>query len=152
MAALYEQTARMMNRASADCFYIPQDVRSSKNSKEIGRFKKRNKITGDLENFTTLVNSKAAQKYKKDTAGYWLQNKVEFLNQSRLLPLPLRIEFTFIRETLRKFDYVNGAQILLDLMVEYGYMPDDETAYVVPAFNIVYYHRKLAGVLIRILK
>jgi len=148
---LNDLTVSMMQEADKDCFYIPNDVRSSKNSKEIGKFKKRNSA-GVLEDFTTLVESKAAKEYRKVTANYWLQNKVEFLNQSRGLKLPLRIEFTFIRETLRRYDFVNAAQILLDLMVEFGYMPDDETCYVVPVFNPVYYSKQLAGVLIRIIK
>lgn len=148
---LRKQTEDMMKSASPDCFYIKGDVRSSKNSKEIGRFKKYNKVTGKLEDFTTLVESKAAKEYRKATAGYWLQNKVSFLNNVRGVPLPVRLEFTFIRETLRKFDYPNAVQILLDMMVENGYLPDDETCYVLPVFNIVYYHKELAGVLIRII-
>lgn len=149
--ALYASTIAMLDKASPDCFFVPHDVRSSKNSKEIGRFKKRNKA-GQLEDFTTLEESKAAKLYRKETSGYWLKNKVAFLNQTRGMKLPLKIEFTFIRETLRKFDYPNAVQILLDMMVEFGYMPDDETCYVLPVFNTVFYHNKMCGVLIKVIK
>lgn len=153
IAALYASTVEMMNNASPDCFFIPTNTASSKNSKEIGFYLKKNPLTGKNERINILTDSKVTKAYKKATAGYWLQNKVAFLNQTRNLPIPLSIEFTFIRDTLRRFDFGNAQQVVADLMAEYGWIPDDESAYFHPVFNkTTFYHNKLAGVLIRIIK
>lgn len=151
--ALRAAAEEMMDKASQDCFYVPHNVASSKNSKDIGFYLKKSQKTGKMEKVHVLVDSSVTKKYKKVTAGYWLKNKVEFLNQTRHLPLPLHIEFTFIRDSLRAFDMINAAQVCQDLMVQNGYFKDDESAYLVPVFNpCVFYHSSLAGVLFRVIK
>lgn len=150
--ALQNATVEMMKAISEDCIYIAGNVASSKNGKEIGFYFKKNVITGKNDKVNILVDSKVTQKYKKETAGSWLQAKVKFLNQTRHLSLPLRIEFTFIRDSMRRFDFINACQVVADLMATNGYFPDDDSIHFVPVFNpVVYYHQELAGVLIRVL-
>lgn len=149
--ALKQAAEKMLAEADPECFFIRSNVASSKNSKEIGRFKKRN-AKGELEEFATLIDSKVTTAYRKATAGQWLQNKIAFKNAVEGLKYPLNIEFTFIRDSLRKIDYHNTVQVLADLMTEYGWIPDDETAYLRPVFGNVYYHKQLCGVLIKIIK
>lgn len=150
--ALKQAAEQMMAAADTECFYISGNVASSKNSKEIGRFKKRNE-KGELEEFSTLVDSKVTRAYREATYGQWLQNKVAFKNAVQGLKLPISIEFTFIRDSLRRVDHHNTIQIIADMMVEYGWLPDDDTVYLHPVFNkTCFYHKQLAGVLIKIIK
>lgn len=151
--ALRAATVDMIKRAPAECFYVQGNVASSKNSKDIGFYLKKNPETGQLDKIYTLIDSKVTQRYRKMTAGYWLENKVAFLNQVRGLPLPVSIEFTFIRDSMRTFDFINACQVLADIMKDNGYFPDDDTVHFHPIFNKqVYYHQGLAGVLFRIIK
>lgn len=153
IAALYDATVSLFEHTSTDCFFIPGNTASSKNAKEIGFYLKKDPVTGKNEKVNILMDSKVTKAYKKATAGYWLQNKVAFLNQTRHLPLPLSIEFTFIRDSMRRYDTINACQIVADMMTEYGWIPDDESVYFHPVFNkVTYYHNKLAGVLIRVIK
>lgn len=153
IAALNQLTVEMLANASPECFYIPGNTASSKNNKEIGFYLKKNPATGVNDKVNILMDSKRTTAYKKNTAGYWLQNKVAFLNQTRHLPIPLSIEFTFIRESLRRFDAINALQAVADLMSANGWIPDDETCYFHPVFNKqTFYHKDMAGVLIRVIK
>lgn len=149
---LKQVTEEMFKNACADCFYISTNVASSKNSKDIGFYYKKDPITKALTKVPTLMDSKVTKAYRKETDGQWIENKVAFKNAVQGLKLPYNIEFTFIRDSLRKFDKINAAQILCDLMVEYGWIIDDESCYLNPTFGNVYYHKQLSGVLIKIIK
>lgn len=151
--ALRSAAAEFLKNAPAECFYVPGNTASSKNSKDIGFYLKRSEKTGKMERIHVLVDSAITKKYKRATKGYWLENKADFLNQTRNLPIPLHLEFTFIRDSLRAFDFINASQVICDLMTEHGYYPDDDTVHLVPVFNpTVFYHPDLAGVLIRVIK
>lgn len=47
---------------------------------------------------------------------------------------PLLLGMHFVRSTSGAFDYVNVAQIILDLLTAHGFIPDDNMKYVVPVF------------------
>jgi len=92
-------------------FFIPYNTPSSKNSKVwTGKF---------------LVNSPTVQKYKKLTKAYWIDNAHDFIQATQGHNRPLRVHLYFIRDSKRKFDLINASQIVLDMMVEYGWIPDD---------------------------
>lgn len=151
--ALRSAAAEFLKNASAEFFYVPGNTASSKNSKDIGFYLKRSEKTGKMERIHVLVDSALTKKYKRDTKGYWLENKADFLNQTRNLPIPFHLEFTFIRDSLRAFDFINASQVICDLMTEHGYYADDDTVHLVPVFNpVVFYSAELAGVLIRVIK
>jgi hypothetical protein len=151
--ALRAAAVEFLAAASEDCFWVPGNVASSKNSKDIGFYLKKSQKTGKMERIHVLVDSAITKKYKTATKGYWLQNKIEFLNQTRHLPLPLHIEFTFIRDSLRAFDFINACQVIADLMKDNGYYTDDDSCHFLPIFNpVVYYHPETPGVLFRVLK
>lgn len=151
--ALQEAAVLMLDQASKDCFWIPGNTASSKNSKDIGFYLKKSQKTGKMERVHVLVDSAITKKYKTATKGYWLQNKIEFLNQTSHLPIPIHIEFTFIRDSLRAFDFINACQVVADLMKENGYFADDDTVHFVPVFNpVVYYHPETPGVLFKVIK
>ena len=64
---------------------------------------------------------------------------------------PYKISFYFIRDTRRKFDYVNAAQLPLDLMQKYGWLEDDDCHNVIPVFEGYEVDKENAGVIIKIL-
>ena len=56
-----------------------------------------------------------------------------------------------IRDSKRKFDYINAAQIIFDLMQEYGYIEDDDSTNVIPIFKGYKVDKIGAGVKIEVL-
>ena len=105
--------------------FIPFNVSSSKNSKQ---------WTGKM-----LINSKATREY------------IKFLELTKGLSTPLHISFYFIRNSRRRFDYINPAQTVQDLMVKYGYIEDDDVFNLVPYFHGYHVDKENPGVIIRIL-
>ena len=84
--------------------FIAGNTPSSKNSKQFVTLK---------SGKTLLINSKTVQKYIKESKADWLVNKNEFLKMLKGKEKPYRIELYFIRDSRRKFDYINAAQIIL---------------------------------------
>lgn len=151
IAQLQKQAENWLNENKQLGIYIAGNVASSKNSKEIGSYKKydENKV---LQKHSILRNSAVTERYIITTRPQWVNNRRRFKSLSEGLKMPVKIEFTFIRDSLRRFDFVNAAQLPLDIMAEQGYIIDDESCYVIPVFNeTVYYSSKYAGVLIKII-
>ena len=117
--------------------FIPFNTPSSKNSKQwTGKF---------------LVSNKNTQKWKKDTKKYWEENKADFLKQLEGLPKPYNIEFTFIRKSKHKFDYINPMQTVADEMVHHGWIDDDNVDEIKPFFGNYKYDKNTPGVIIKVL-
>lgn len=115
--------------------FIRGNVPSSKNSKVwTGRF---------------LVWSKTAQKYKKETKKQWEDGRDVFV--SEIHGYPIRVSFEFVRGSKHRFDYVNPLQTVLDLMVEYGWLEDDNADFILPVFIEYSYDKDNPGVKINIL-
>ena len=113
------------------------NVPSSKNSKQwTGKF---------------LVWSKLATKYIKDTEDQWIKYSKNFSLEFNNKPKPVKVEFLFIRNSRRKFDYVNPLQTILDLMVRYEWIEDDNADIIIPVFKEYEYDKANPGVLITIL-
>lgn len=96
---------------------------SSKNSKQFtGRF---------------LVNSKTVQKYLKTYSTQWKDEDTISKFKSYITDdcYPIKLHMVFIRDSRRKFDYINAAQLMCDLMVKYGWLPDDSMEYLIPVFD-----------------
>lgn len=111
--------------------FIPSNVPSSKNSKVwTGRF---------------LVSSKTTRNYEKNTAEYWLTLKSTFKDIFSGI-YPKRIGFYFVRDSRRRFDYINACQILADLMTEYGWIEDDDVDHFNPFFLGYHHDKEKSGV------
>jgi putative uncharacterized protein FNV0869 len=123
--------------------FINGNTPSSKNSKQFVTLK---------NGKTMLLNSKTVQKYIKESKGDWLVNKNEFLKMLKGKEKPYKIELYFIRDSRRKFDYINAAQIVFDLMQHYDYIEDDDSTNVIPVFKGFEVDKARAGVEIRVLK
>lgn len=119
--------------------YIPHNVPSSKNSK--------------IWTGKHLIWSKTALEYKKKTKIYWSLYASNFRNifDSELTKIkPVPVEFKFIRGNKHKFDYVNPLQTVLDLMVEYEWIEDDNADIILPVLNLYEYNKENQGVIIKI--
>ncbi len=122
--------------------FIAGNTPSSKNSKQFVTLK---------SGKTLLINSKTVQKYIKESKADWLINKNEFLKMLKGKEKPYKVELFFIRDSKRKFDYINAAQIIFDLMQEYGYIQDDDSTNVIPVFKGFEVNKEMAGVKIEVL-
>lgn len=122
--------------------FIAGNTPSSKNSKQFVTLK---------SGKTLLINSKTVQKYIKESKADWLVNKNEFLKMLKGKEKPYKIELYFIRDSKRRFDYINAAQIIFDLMQEYSYIEDDDSTNIIPIFKGFEVDKARAGVEIRVL-
>ena len=89
--------------------------------------------------------------YIKNTKDLWLENKDCFLSMIENKEMPYTISFKFIRNSRRKFDYINPAQTVQDLMVKYDYIEDDNCDCMVPCFEQYEYNKEESGVIIKVL-
>ena len=122
--------------------FINGNTPSSKNSKQFVTLK---------NGKTMLLNSKTTQNYIKNSKADWILNKNKFLKMVKNKSKPYKIELFFIRDTKRRFDYINAAQIIFDLMQEYGYIEDDDSQNIIPVFKGYKVDKSRAGVEIEVL-
>jgi len=66
------------------------------------------------------------------------------------LEKPYRVTFQFIRDSKRRFDYHNAIQIIMDMMVQYGWIEDDNADEILPVFLPYKYMKGNGGVYIGI--
>lgn len=122
--------------------FISGNTPSSKNSKQFVTLKNGKKL---------LLNSKIVRKYIDKSEMDWIFNKTEFFKMLKGKNKPYKIELFFIRDTKRRFDYINAAQIVFDLMQEYGYIEDDDSTNIIPIFKGFEVDKARAGVEIEVL-
>ena len=122
--------------------FIAGNTPSSKNSKQFVTLKNGKKL---------LLNSKIVRKYIDKSEMDWRFNKTEFFKMLKGKEKPYKIELYFIRDSKRRFDYINAAQIIFDLMQEYGYIEDDDSTNVIPIFKGFEVDKVRAGVEIEVL-
>ena len=116
--------------------FIPGNVPSSKNSK---------RWTGKM-----LINSKTVMKYIKESKEHYHRYKCDFIKQTENKTFPVKVSFKFIRKSKHKFDYINPAQTVQDLMVQHGWIDDDNCQEMKPVFLDYKYDRENPGVIISI--
>ena len=122
--------------------FISGNTPSSKNSKQFVTLKNGKKL---------LLNSKIVRKYIDKSEMDWRFNKTEFFKMLKGKNKPYKIELYFIRDSKRKFDYINAAQIVFDLMQHYDYIEDDDSTNVIPIFKGFEVDKARAGVEIEVL-
>jgi len=122
--------------------FIAGNTPSSKNSKQFVTLKNGKKL---------LLNSKIVRKYIDKSEMDWRFNKTEFFKMLKGKNKPYKIELYFIRDSKRKFDYINAAQIIFDLMQEYGYIEDDDSTNIIPVFKGFEVDKARTGVEIEVL-
>ena len=115
-------------------WWIPGNVPSSKNGR---------RWTGKY-----FIASKTVMNYRKNTKEY----AEEFKEELKKHKLPVKIQFTFIRGSRHKFDYLNPAQTVQDDMVKAGWIEDDNAEFLIPAFDQYEYNKENPGVYIEIIQ
>jgi len=101
-------------------------------------------------------HSKTTQKFVKSSESEFIEQKEKFLSLIKNKSKPFKIGLHFIRDSKRKWDFINMCQIIFDLMVKNNWIDDDNTNEIVPfpvEIDNEYYtvDKNLAGVLITIL-
>ena len=114
--------------------FIPGNVPSSKNGK---------RWTG-----RRLIHSKATMRYIRESKPYYLKEKRKFRKLIKGEEKPLEIRFLFVRGSKHKFDYINPAQTVQDLMVQHGWIDDDNCQEMKPVFLDYKYNKEKPGVFI----
>jgi hypothetical protein len=132
------------NQQTAD-FFIPFNVPSSKNSKRIVNRKT------SKGNIPFLIDSEITVRYRKNCTIIYRSFKTRFLQISSLRAKPLYVGFYFVRDSAREFDLHNAVQIVADMMVSEGLIPDDNGNEFVPVFLGFHKDPSNSGVYIRIL-
>jgi len=117
--------------------FIAGNVPSSKNSK---------RWTGKM-----LINSKTVMKYIKDTKSQYECYRSDFKEMVAGKKFPVTVSFKFTRGSKHKFDYINPAQTVQDLMVKNNWIEDDNCDYIIPCFEVYEYDKENPGVEIKIL-
>lgn len=98
--------------------YIPYNVVSSKNSKDI--------VWSKGKRHSVLVQSKAYRRYQTLSKKYWIENRLLFEKLIASHKKPYNIGFFFIRFNDEAWDYHNMIQGPADMMVKYNWINDDD--------------------------
>lgn len=149
--------------------FIRGNLSSSKNSKEImqmftgkseccnAEYDRKTKICSKCKQVTksgkrpVLHNSKVVQEYIETNSQQYIDNRPLFLELSKDYQKPLFVGFYIIRDSARRYDFINCMQIICDLMVKHGWIGDDSTDFIIPLFLGNHKDPAKAGVIIKIL-
>lgn len=121
--------------------FIPGDVMSKKNSKQMVTLKDGRKF---------LISSKYVKNYEDSTKHYWKNLRNRFLAEIQNKEKPYNIEFHFVFSSKRKRDYCNMIQLPLDLMQEHEWLEDDDMDTVLPIYKPYSVDRFNPGLYIKI--
>ena len=89
-------------------------------------------------------------KYIKDTDKQYKRFRSDFKKLIAGKELPVIVSFKFIRGTRHRFDYVNPAQTVQDLMVKNEWIEDDNANFIIPSFEEFEYDKENPGVQIKV--
>jgi hypothetical protein len=117
--------------------FIPGNCPSSKNSKV---------WTGHM-----LISNRPTRSYENNTCFIYGAYKSEFKKMFSKKRNPLKVGFYFIRDSKRHFDYINVCQKVADMMVDAGWIEDDDADHLIPVFLGYEVNKAIAGVYIDII-
>ncbi len=106
---------------------VPFELYSQKNSKQI--FK--NKATGKR----FITSSTVSKKHRISMVKWMLKNKEAWEKETQGKEFPLRVSMKIYRKTIRKFDYINIVQGMMDAMTDAKWIPDDDMNHIIPVFE-----------------
>lgn len=98
-----------------------------------------------------IVPSKLTLEYRKDKTWDYHLCRDEFIRVSSYYEKPLKVGFYFYRKSRHRFDYINATQIIQDMMVKHGWLPDDNSDELHPYFIGYEHHKEKPGVKISLL-
>lgn len=79
-----------------------------------------------------IVHKPIVKKYQKETEPLFLEIKKIFLEIKKTYSPPYILGFYFVRDSERRFDYINAMHIVLDLLQSHEMLSDDDTKQVLP--------------------
>ena len=141
--------------------FIPENVPSLKNSKIAttkGVF-----MSKTCKRYLQKLGVKSYSASRREVVGYktmpnLFENRVAVLRGflSEFRKPPYRVDFHFVRDSKRKFDFINAVQILADLMVAHRVIADDDMDNFIPGalfFNNRWYsiNKQKPGVWVQVL-
>jgi len=121
--------------------FIPGNVPSLKNSKRIIK----------CGGMSRLVPSKAHEDYVKAVEWELKAKGLAFRRMAQGLPKPLYVLLRFIRNSRHKFDFTNATDTVQDLIVNAGWIDDDNVTEMIPFYAGYAYDKENPGVYISIL-
>jgi Holliday junction resolvase RusA-like endonuclease len=98
-----------------------------------------------------LITSKYTRSYENSTIYIYRAYKTKFKKMVGLRKYPLKVGFYFIRDSKARFDYTNIVQKVADMMVDAGWIDDDDMDHFNPVFLGYEVDKANAGVQISIL-
>ena len=89
-----------------------------------------------------LISSKLASKYLKEHKCEYIAYSHSIIEELRCKEKPYKISFKFVRGSRHRFDYINAAQLPLDIMTELNIIDDDNADEVIPVFIPYEYNKE----------
>ena len=130
----------------SDWIHIPANVPSLKNGKVIAHLRPKGK-----KPIPRLVPSKRHREYKKGSFILWKAARHKFHKQVKGLNKPYYVAMFFVRDSRRLFDFTNACDTVQDLMVEAGWVDDDNVEQMIPYFAGYRVNKETQGVYIKAL-
>lgn len=129
-------------------WFIPYQIPSKKNCQQLYI-----KTVQGGRQIPSTTTSKRFKDYVSVTKKYWETFGIEFrsaVNKLKLTP-PLVVEFTFIRSTLQKVDYVGPLESVQDIMQDFGWIENDDYFNLKPILGDMEVDKNNPGVRIKLL-
>lgn len=101
---------------------------------------------------SNFIPSAYTRRWIRETKHEWIEQRDKFKEALKGLEPPYFIEFTFIRKSKHKFDYINIAQGPCDQMKDFMWLTDDDMDNIKPYFGDYEYNKRNPGMKIKILK
>lgn len=147
-----------MNTENPIEIFIPGNVPSYKNSKKIipnkkSGFRKLLEENGQVKPLGRfkIVGSNASRTYIKNTELFYISHANKFRETVKDFEKPYHISLYFIRATRQRFDFINMAQIIFDLMVKHHWIEDDNANEILPVFDGYTVDKNNPGVIIKVI-
>jgi hypothetical protein len=132
----------MMEKYSGHIF-IPGNVPSKKNDKVVrfkfSKFHMKGKVKitmGNRPAMAFVAQGPRTLKYEALVKKHFINFKDDFRKLLEEVEKPYYIEFYFVRNSKRKFDFNNANHTVTDLMVKYGWIDDDDCSEMLPIPNL----------------
>jgi len=146
----------MLNSDTQKWIFIPGNVPSLKNNKDIIQIPIKGAracpVCKHRKGRPMLTASKRHKKYKKKTEWDWKSYRHEFHAMLTGYEKPFQVCIYFVRDSRRVFDFTNATDTVQDLMVEFGWLDDDNVTEMVPFFAGYRVNPARPGVYISVMK
>lgn len=128
-------------------WFIPYQTPSKKNNQQLYIKHLGKKM------IPATTTSKRYKEYVNVTKMYWTTFGKEFRHAIATLGLqfPLKVEFTFIRSTKQKFDYVGPLESCQDIMQDFKWIDNDDAYTIKPLLGDLQVDKNNAGVRIKLI-